>query len=831
MPRVSSFLCTATSPRRAACGEGGSTRTISHAAMTDPAWPPKSPRDALLSSPGGRRKYEDLNQRRKLLSSPLKRSNTTPGLRTKAQHILDEDMAAEDSEEDDEETLQLKLAEIQARLKLKQLQKTRTRSATTSSSTEDGESRSSRPSSATVQSENPAHFLPPKSPRALLRNAPSDEVQVPLSPTRRQEPSRAPWSPQRCKMGIDKGWTAADVSLKRAPRPTSQLGTRSAGAMRSSDVLSARPQTSPSSGGLSRIKSFSERMAEGRAAEKLRAEKAEKAERIKASRSTGFQLNQAEIEAFKSAAAKETPSIPGSSRHEPQAPNFTREDILKSVTSSRTGVLKRSQTTPSMRSDNSHSFTARVSDDAARPESKPDSSKFESYSGLHLSNRILPHSFLSRSLADKHTLKIPDLLKTVKAPAFELPETIDGDFVVFGIVASKSDTKQTKDSGKATSKSVDPFDDGTNNTNSYMVMTLTDLQWTVDLFLFDTAFPRYYKISEGTLVAILNPTIMPPPKHKLDTNRFSLCLSSSDDKVLEIGKAQDIGFCKSVRKDGKICQSWVDSRKTEFCDFHVDLQVRRTQGARSGVNSGTGMFGGGGKSGARTGVWQENKGRGRGSRSGGSDSSYKSDGKLKAEGAQYHMGTQSVYYVAPGPRNGGANRSSYNPAAVHSTASLLDASDDPFIAAGMMGRGMENKEERMRRRLAAQQRELEITRKLVSGRSGGVGAEYLRTRTANEPQSERDKKQNEPGPPSTPSKDRSSQALNFVTYGKANNVRLSPMKRAHDGDKPHGSGVKKTRFLTSKGIREAGRESLGGDATPARRVLSDDDDEDDLELV
>jgi len=56
------------------------------------------------------------------------------------------------------------------------------------------------------------------------------------------------------------------------------------------------------------------------------------------------------------------------------------------------------------------------------------------------------------------------------------------------------------------------------------------------------------------------------------------------------------------------------------------------------------------------------------------------------------------------------------------------------------------------------------------------------------------------------------------------------MKRAHDGDKPHGSGVKKTRFITSKGIREAGRDSLGGDANPGRRILSDDED-DDLELI
>jgi minichromosome maintenance protein 10 len=320
----------------------------------------------------------------------------------------------------------------------------------------------------------------------------------------------------------------------------------------------------------------------------------------------------------------------------------------------------------------------------------PDSSKFESYSSLHLSNRVLPHSFLSRTLADKKVLRIPDLLKTVKAPAFELPEDIEGDFVVFGIVASKSDPRDVKPSGNAsTKKTDDPYDDGLNNTNKYMVITLTDLKWTVDLFLFGTAFPRYYKISEGTLIAILNPTIMPPPKHKLDTNRFSLSLSSSDDTVLEIGHARDIGFCKTVRKDGKTCQSWVDGRKTEFCDFHVDIQIRKTQGQRSGVNADTGMFGGG-KSGARTGFFSEGAKRGGGQGNGG----YGRGQGLKREGPSYDMASQSLYYVAPAPKNRGAGRASYNPI-TGSAANLIDTYDDPFQASGMMGPRGENKEARL----------------------------------------------------------------------------------------------------------------------------------------
>lgn len=768
-------------------------------------------------------------QRKQLLSSPLKRSNTTPNFRSKASQVLD--VGEDDGEEEDEETLELRLAEIQARLKLKQLQKSqsRGRSGTATSYTEEEESfeSASRPHNTVA-----ALRSPPRS----QRKAPTNGVQVPVSPTRRAGPAPEPWSPKRYQLGIDKGWKASDVSLKRPPssrmegRPTSQLGTRSGAMSRASDMYSSpRPQTSPSSGGLPRIKSFSERMAEGRAAEKAENSRLAKAERVQASRSTAFQLDKAEIESFRSAAADEIQStLPSSMAREPETYSFNREEILRSLDRPQAGGLKRSQTTPNMREDNSRRKFNKTNTQEVSLNG-PDPSKFESYSSLNLSSRILPHSFLSRTLADKTVLCIPDLLKTIKAPAFELPDEIDGDFVVFGIVASKSETKQTKRPENATAKSVDPYDDGSNNSSQYMVITLTDLKWTIDLFLFDTAFPRYYKITEGTLVAILNPTILPPPKHKLDTNRFSLALSSSDDKVLEIGKARDIGYCKSVKKDGKTCQAWVDARKTEFCDFHVDLQVRRTQGQRSGVNSGIGQFGPG-RSGSRMGDYSER-------RNGNRLVAYQKEGMRKEgprkEGSQYDMASGSTYFVAPAPRNRGANRTSYNPVTGgHGSAAMLDANDDPFIAAGMMGRGMENKEERLRRRLIAQQQERDITQKLVSGRVGGVGADYLRTRTTDsQPAGAASKPSDTSGTPKRLPP--SSSDFNLSSFGRANNVRLSPKKRSHDGDKPHGSGLKKTRFITAKGIREAGRDSLGGpEATGSQRqVLSDDDDDDELEFV
>ncbi|KAL4810432.1 hypothetical protein BDV18DRAFT_130998 [Aspergillus unguis] len=828
--------------------------------MVESSWPPKSPREALLSSPSGRRRYEEMQRNRSNLASPLRHTAATPNSRTRASQLLDDGIDEEEDNdtEEDEETLQLKLAAIQARLKLKQLQKGRGKTGTPNPDRHESTSALTRPASA-VSFTSHTHDQPSRIRHSRENSSRdnSDDIQVPMSPTRRLAPPLEPTSPGRYRLGIDKGLKGSEVSLRRPPssksfdvRPTSRLGSRDGPASHPRNMLAPQSQSFEER----RPKSFSERMAEGRASEKSRRDRETRAEQIRANRSSAFQYDKSEMEAFKAAAAERRPTSPSKlqARRE-RNDSFSRDDIMRSVNNLKPS-LKRSQTTPSLRKteesappsylhrrnqkSETQSFssqpescrTTSFTDEAPTEDKAPDASKFEPFSSLHLSNRILPHSFLNRTLEGKKVLRIPDLLRMIKGPPFELPDDVDTDYVVFGVVASKSDPKTVKEAKNVTAQSTDIFDDGLNNRNQYMVITLTDLKWTIDLFLFDTAFPRYYRLSEGTVIAILNPTILPPPKDKIDTNRFSLSISSSDDKVLEVGSSRDIGYCKAVRNDGKICQAWVDGRKTEFCDFHVDLQLRRTQAGRMGVNGGTGMFGPGGRTGSRTGQY-----------GGGKRATQKGSGLLRADGARYDRETQSLYYVAPSARPTNSSNTFQHLHPGQSAASLIDADiDDPFIAAGMMGRGAENKGERFRRRLVEQQREKEITQMITSSRAGGVAGDYLRAHA----QSQAQAKNNENTPTTKPSSTRSgaqhrraksSDSSNFLpatpagsqplsmSFKRAEAVRLSPKKRAHD-DKHHGS-VKKTRFITSKGIKEAGRDSLGGNP------VVDDDDDDELEIV
>ena len=756
-----------------------------------------------------------MQRRRQEHGSPLKGSATTPNMRDKADQLLSDGVDDGEDEDEDEETLQLKLAAIEARLKIKQLQKGRGKSnpgTPKSTRTHEEDTNSRRASTAAAsQALDRARMPPPPNPRAQQH-----EVQVPLSPSKRQEPPPEPWSPSRYTLGIDKGLKGRDVSLGRPPSAKEESRRASNRDRGHRASASASPGSFTASG--KRGKSFSERMAESRATDKSRKERAERAEEIQRNRSSAFKLDKAEVEGYKMAAEERQNAPSKPQAKERRRETFSRDDILQSYNDPKAGSRK-GQTESNGKERTSQGQTGeRESDGEAEP-----------YSSLQLSNRILPHDFLARNLDEKTVFRIPDLLKTVKAPDFELPE-VEGDYVVFGIVASKSEPKEVKKSEYISKKEVDPYDNGLNNTNRYMAMTLTDLKWTIDLYLFDSAFPRYYRLTEGTLIAILNPTVMPPPKNKTDTNRFSLTVSSSDDTILEVGHAHGIGFCKAVRKDGKTCQSWVDARKTEFCDFHVDLQVRRAQSQRMGVNSGPGMFGPGGRTGSRTGYFGDGK-RASGGQKGSSS--------LKPEGARYSMEAQSHYYIAPAPKSHGQASSFHLPTG-QSSASLIDADEDPFLAPGVLGgRGSENKQERIRKRLANQQHERELTRKLVSSGSGGVGADYLRARAdetiaANNKQHNSQQNQHQ--------KQELSPSKLIVGSRRANEVSLSPLRkraRANEGEgatmgSAGAAGIKKTRFITPKGIREVGKDSLAMKsspvAVPAAAAAADDDD-DDLDII
>ncbi|KXJ89706.1 hypothetical protein Micbo1qcDRAFT_10261 [Microdochium bolleyi] len=806
----------------------------------EPQWPPRSPHEVLLSTPGGREKLRRMINRTSPSPSPSKRTGARA--QQPAANCLPDADADDDDEDDDEETLQLKLQAIQAQLKLKKLQKEKARKDP------GGASATSRSNSAL---ESSASITAKKItiPRHRERSAPPTqaEVQVPASPVRRaQQHVQDPTSPSRIRLGIDKGLTARDISLKRVPstkRPTNaeqdgrhtQHSQRSTHAPSGSNENPRQPLT------------FGQRMQAAREDEQTRLDKQA---RVKQIRNTAFGIGKTELEDLKKHAT-EFPDVP----EEPT--QFSREDVLSGGQVRGAATSKPTTTTGS------------------------EGSAIEPYSGIHLSRRIIPHTTLARTLSGKEIYNIQDVLKHVKAPEFELPD-VEKDIVIFGIIASKSDPKPHKTQSALKEKA--GRDEGP---AKFMVMKLVDLQWELDLFLFNSGFDRYWKLTPGTVLAILNPTIMPPQAGKTDTGKFSLVINSGEDTILEVGNAKDLGFCKSVRRDGKICDSWVNKKRTEFCEFHMNAVLDKHLKARQDINAfntGPGPRSGSAASGRRGG-------------------SFRGKGKDKEDGRHrgaFDRETQSHWFLHK----------------KDSAAAMLDNEVLSGRVTGTIERG-----EALKRRLATEEKERGIMKQL--GKVGaGAGKEYMRlaqhkrevpisggsvppdpTDTAiagNEPTrvdarslgllkgkdhqihlSPVKRKRTESALSGSflsssststfrnvPSSAGASSKTEALGWGGGLKSKLSRMKDGEnlrkgnsqlsldDIDLAAGTGTgtakssndqapsrKKTRFVTEKGIRIAGRESLGNElvkttdtttkasGTKPRMVMLDDDDDDDLLIL
>lgn len=757
--------------------------------------------------------------------SPLKKSRSIPALNARRADFDDENDAM-DEDEEDEETLQLKLQAIEAKLKLKALQR-KQRKVPGGSSDAENSSTSSRPGStvpgvlAASRAQSRAAMLA-EGPR--LRPQSQVEIQVPASPVRKTQAVAEQKSPSRVLLGIDKGLRAKDVSLKRASslrKPNEIRDNSTGGYLRRAHTPAPGSRDASSSFESDRPKSFSERLAAARTDETSRKDRQARIQKV---RSKTFEVGQEEVERYKERAT-EIPDLP-----RPEE-TFSRDDVMAGHAIRRRGEGGRQDPANSSADFDTASALKKMAP-AEIPEEEAVS--FEPYSGTHLSKRILPHNLLTRTFSSRKIILIQDLLAQVKAPEFQLPE-VEQDIVVLGIVASKSDPKTHKAApGTELREQKSRFAEEEHR-GKYMVLNIVDLKWQIELFLFNTAFTRYWKLVPGTLVAILNPTVMPPPKGREAINKFSLALNSDGDAVLELGTARDLGFCKSVKKDGELCNSWVNKKHTEFCEFHMNLALDKHRLARQDVNAFGGGMGANNKKSLRD-KYVRNK---------------KDDENRKRGG--YDRDTHSHFFVSQA-----------------SSATLLDGD---HMLPGQVGERHE-RGEALRRRLAGQEKEREIMKQLGStGR--GAGRDYMNLSRAKLESSASSAGNATNSQADEPPKPQDAKSLG-IGRGPGAKIQLGPIKRKREnsaaksslssttgsfgwggglkdklarmkdgerldgrpvdptqstilmkkveGKAPEQPALKKTRFVTEKGIREAGRESLGTELGLPMVGLDSDDE-------
>lgn len=644
-------------------------------------WPPRSPFQALLSSPSGRKKWQDRTDRSGARTPSLSPSRV-PLDSVRAAQTLSAESEDEVGEEEDEETLFLKLQAIQAKLKLKKLQKSR----------QEGSERSSKENSIGFLSRDEATVRSPTKLSRLTTIPPprthGPAVEVPLSPMRQNVHPVDHISPARKRVGLESKRSAESVSLKRA-----RDGTQS----QRSDARSRR--TDEDAFDEQKPSSFSDRLARSRVEVQDKQAKQERLERV---RSKAFDSKRP------STVSTQLPS--GSENRNPPVVKSRGQTPDRSSIKPGGGEVRK---TNSGRASTKSQVSSRVNDvyipgsgSRAKPRQHlPDSESgsspylyrqdsastgYDAFSQIHLSKRNVEHAVVAREMEGKEIYTLPRLLKEVRAPDYEPPDC-ESDFVVFAILASKSNPFDQK-AAHHTSDANKPQEDVNAPRNKFMVFHLTDLKWEVNCFLFGTAFDQFWKLTPGTLLAILNPSIM-PPKTNQHSGNFSLKLGSSEDCVMEIGTARDLGYCASVKKDGQVCSEWIDKRNAKICEFHLNLMIDRNRKHRMEVNS---MWRDGGNKNGRA--------NSHSMAAGGFDDLLKD--KKKPSRGNYHHEYGRLYSV---PSN-----------FAKSAASLLDAEDTDAL------HNM-TQEEASRKRIASAQRERDLAKKL-SDIGTSVGGEYFRHR-------------------------------------------------------------------------------------------------------
>ncbi|KAL8716263.1 MAG: hypothetical protein Q9220_000168 [cf. Caloplaca sp. 1 TL-2023] len=793
-------------------------------------WPPRSPYEALLSSPSGRSRIRNHYDRTSPSPSPLKKSSIVLGSAYSKSIRMQPNSSLDGEDDEDEETLQLRLQALEAKLKLKQLQQKRLKKISSSSDVEN-----EQPVNATTARKVPRTSTAEENDWKKLQptqklGAPQ-AVQVPASPQRKHATKDLPKSPSRVLLGIDKGLRGKNISLRRAPetRDTPRVldDPFLEDALRVKDTSqwsSHQTSSNRQNGSTPKAIGFSARIAEIRQRDK---EQADRAKTIQRQKTSGFGIKKEDLQLFTDAADEEAKVTAAFCKSTSSDSTFSREEVLKAAKKPNNGLVHRNDSSsqdPTQRrkrdfkNPNASPDFVKPTVPPAKPHSEfpspeepspratknimpADDSFFEPFSSFHLSKRLIPHDSLTKALSGKSILLLPDILAAVKAPEYSFPDNLESDVVVLAILGSKSDplthkdrhktstTTTTKDTTTPVSSHTEAAESAANNHGKYLALTLTDLKWSLDLYLFTTAYTRFRRLTPGTVIAILNPSIMPPPPHNPHNNRFSLTLNSNEDTVLEVGRSRDLGWCKAVKKDGKQCDTWIDKRHTSVCEYHVETVVEKTRRGRMEVNSMSVPFAPGGKGrGGRSGFWGGGKGR-----INSKDVNGFTDGKGSATGGyggveggrRYDRSSKSTFVIG-GP----------------STASLLDGNDL------LTDRG--GREERVRKRMAEREREREIARKLGE-KGNGMGGEYLKAHHTQTPSTMTVQAKDD-----ISSQDKLTQAGNdeammvALKGNKAVNVQLSPIKKKRVGDIIREEGRrKKTRFLTEKGVREAGRESLG----------------------
>lgn len=203
------------------------------------------------------------------------------------------------------------------------------------------------------------------------------------------------------------------------------------------------------------------------------------------------------------------------------------------------------------------------SSDDYRPENDPG---FDSFSHMYINARYIPEKVLKDQLNDTLIFRLSKLYQMIPS---RIGELMEANLVVVGAIKQRSKSS-ISDRGK-----------------KYVKLVLSDFKFDIVVYLWGDAYERFWKIRPGSICAILNPEIKQMPTKNGHSKTYMLRLESGLS-ILEYARFAHFAICRGLK--GHPCSEAIDSRKSNYCSYHLEKSADKNASNRNEMGSNYKLF-------------------------------------------------------------------------------------------------------------------------------------------------------------------------------------------------------------------------------------------------
>ncbi|KAH9503642.1 minichromosome maintenance- protein [Bulinus truncatus] len=193
---------------------------------------------------------------------------------------------------------------------------------------------------------------------------------------------------------------------------------------------------------------------------------------------------------------------------------------------------------------------------SATPAAEDEKIYVEEFSKIRIVNPLISSSLMRMRMEGRKLISSSRIHLKLKTP------DLQGDWVTIAVVVGKTDSKASS-TGK-------PY-------CIWKLNDLEDLDNCVSFFLFGEVHKHLWKTEVGTVIGVLNPSIMESMEKNNSEPAFTI---KNPNQLMIMGRSKDLGWCIARTKSGNKCVKFINKKFGDFCSFHVAAEYRKTSAQR-----------------------------------------------------------------------------------------------------------------------------------------------------------------------------------------------------------------------------------------------------------